>query len=93
MKTLAAVLLLAFSALVRAEPIAYATQDSVRVTLHSGPCTLTGVKNLPLRATWANGDARFEGCFGSFGPVLGFYFDDNTVAVVPLSAFRKLEAL
>ena len=65
--------------------------DGAVVTLHSEPCALKEVSNLPKRATWDEKGKTFEGCWGvsPFGVAM-LYFSDRTVAVVPAEAFRKV---
>lgn len=74
-----------------AEPVAYATRDGVTVTLHSEACAVKGIKNLPNRATWDEGGKRTEGCAGMFGPVVGLYFADQSMAVVSVELFQRFE--
>lgn len=90
MRYLIVILMFVFSA-AQAEPIAYATRDGITVTLHSEPCTVQGIKNLANRATWDENGKRTEGCAGMFGPVVGFYFEDQTMAVVSVELFQRFE--
>jgi hypothetical protein len=82
----------AFLQFANAEPMAVAVKGNVRVTVYDEPCALVNeVTNLPRRATWDEGSEHYEGCFGTFpNGVLGFYFTDKTVAVVPRSDFRPV---
>ena len=74
-----------------AADIAIAQTDKFTVIVTDEPCRLgTLVTNLPLRATWKSADGSFEGCWGTWGTVLGFYFDDRTVGLLPTTAFRKV---
>lgn len=90
MRYLIAALMFVFSA-AHAEPIAYVTRDGITVTLHTEKCAIEGITNLSNRATWDEGGKRVEGCVGSFGSVLGFYFADQTMAVVSVDLFRPFE--
>lgn len=80
---------------VYAEPLAIANVNNgqVVITVYTEDCQLKDVvSNLPKRATWTEGGKTYEGCVGvypSFG-VAGFYFNDKTVAVVPLQAFARV---
>ena len=75
-----------------AEPILKAEANGVVITIYNEPCTHSEVANLPYRATWSQDGKVFDGCVGAFKSfgVAAFYFDDKTVAVVPLELFHKL---
>lgn len=76
----------------RAEPVYQAVTGNVRRVLHDDACTLKEITNLPRRATWTEGGATFEGCWGARpeqGVVLA-YFTDKTVAAIPISVFVKV---
>ena len=72
-------------------PVAVSQGEGVTVTLHDEPCKLTAVVDLPSRATWTEGGATLEGCYGvhSAGPVV-LYFTDRSIALLPRSAFIPL---
>ena len=72
-------------------PVAVSQGEDVTVTLHDEPCALTAVVDLPRRATWTEGGATLEGCYGvhSAGPVV-LYFVDRSIALLPRSAFIPL---
>jgi hypothetical protein len=74
---------------VDAKPIAITSNEGVTITLYDEPCALAAVSNLPQRATWVEGNKRFEGCFGARPDVGGVlaYFDDGSVALIPMRAF------
>lgn len=76
----------------RADPIAQAAAgNGVQVVLHSEPCALKEITNLPNRATWTEAGASFEGCFGvrpETGVVIA-YFTDKTVVAIPNRRIRK----
>ena len=77
-----------------AADIAIAQTDKFTVTLMDEPCRLTNlISNLPLRANWKSADGSFEGCWGGWGNVLALYFDDRTVALLPVTAFRKVTGI
>lgn len=70
-----------------------------RIALTDEPCALKAVSNLPYRATWRDGATNYEGCYHLFAVVvqragqpevqrwIASYFDDRTVAVIPLEVF------
>lgn len=72
-------------------PIFEASHDGVRIVVYDEPCKLPAVANLPRRATWAEKGKTFEGCAGisPIGVVM-FFFDDKTVAAVPVQAFTRV---
>lgn len=76
-----------------AEPMFAASQGNVTITVYSEKCAhLDQVTNAPNRATWKEGDKVYDGCVGAI-PELGvayFWFEDKTVAVVPLQMFEKV---
>lgn len=85
-------LLLALVSKVYAAAIFGLENNGVTVTLYTEDCQLKTVSNLPYRATWVEGGKTFEGCWGArpeAGVVLGF-FDDGSIAMMPIQAFRKL---
>ena len=78
--------------IVYGEPLAAAEQGSVRIVLHSEPCAIKAVANLPKRATFHEGGKTYEGCVGLFremGMFL-FYFEDKTVFAVPEPFFNRV---
>lgn len=89
--------LLNFAALkAEAAPLVQATDDAgVTVTLTDEPCKLTSIANMPYRATWRGPKRLMEGCF-SVVPEVGLvvmFFDDKTVKLAAVSAFKPLERL
>lgn len=77
-----------------AEPLFQTSDDSVTITLHSEPCAIKAVTNLPRRATWQEKGKVIEGCWQIFGNVVGFYFlDDKTVGVAPAGVFKKVSGV
>ncbi|SRR5229473_278741 len=75
-----------------ADPLFSATAEGATITLTDEPCTLKAIGNLPYRATWVEKDKTYEGCWGA-RPDIGFvlaYFDDLSVALIPMQAFRKV---
>jgi hypothetical protein len=75
-----------------AEPMVKANVQGIEITVYTEDCALKNVvSNLPKRATWVEKGKTFEGCAGAtqFG-VLIFYFNDKTVAVVPVEHFAKV---
>lgn len=92
---IAAALIIAFyPRQARADPIAQTTAGAVTVLLHNEPCALKEITNLPNRATWLEGGAVVEGCFGvrqDTGVVIA-YFTDKTVVAIPLQAFARVHS-
>lgn len=91
---LIAVLIYLFTwpAAVFSAPIFAADAQNVRIVLTDEPCTLKAVSNLPFRATWTEKEKVYEGCWSprpDEGYVVG-YFEDLTVALIPIQAFKKL---
>ena len=82
-----------FAVKAQAEPLYRAdTGDSV-ITVHSEPCAVQAVGNLPKRATWQEKGKTYEGCAGQHPqfPILIFYFaGDKSVVVVPVQLFQKV---
>ena len=76
-----------------AAPVAVATVSDVKVTLFDEPCAIGYVTNLPLRATWVQGDKVFAGCYAVFpeSSAAGLWFDDGSVSVIPLGLFRMVK--
>ena len=86
---LVVIIALSYASQVKAGPIAQAESQGIVITVYKEPCKLPAVSNLPVRATWLENGKTYEGCAAS-NPQLGvvvFYFDDKTVAVVPLQIF------
>lgn len=80
--------LLAYPA--EARTLAVAVKGGVSVALTDERCQLEAVSNLPSRAVWTEQGRSFEGCYGVNGMDIVAYFDDRTVAVLPLHLFRPL---
>lgn len=77
---------------VRADPLFSATAEGATITLTNEPCKVPAIGNLPFRAVWVEKDKTYEGCFGvrqDLGLVLA-YFDDRSVALIPIQIFRKV---
>lgn len=78
-----------------ADPMAkvIANGGQVVITVYTEDCARKDVvTNLPKRATWAEDGKTYEGCVG-IQPEAGvamFWFDDRTVAIVPLQAFVRV---
>jgi hypothetical protein len=56
---------------------------------------LDGIANLPRKAVWHENGKEVEGCWGGrpdVGAVI-FYFSDKTVALAPISGFRKVVSI
>lgn len=91
---LSTVILALWAGKVYAEPMAVANVNGGQVVImvYTDDCNLKDtVINLPKRATWTEGGKTFEGCVG-VQPEAGvamFYFDDKTVAIVPLQIFAR----
>jgi len=91
----ALVLGLLLSASSLAAVVAQSSAGTVRVILTDEPCKLPVVTNLPFRAQWLEGKEKFEGCWApsSAAPVVMAYFDDKTVAVIPMQFFQEVQSL
>ena len=76
---------------VHAGPIAIAKAGAVTITLYDEPCALPAVANLKQRATWAEPGKTYNGCWGAseLGVVM-LYFEDLTVAAVPMQVFVRV---
>ena len=77
----------------KAEPMFRADAGDAVVTVHTEPCAVKAVGNLPKRATWVEKGKTFEGCAGQHPmfPILIFYFEgDKSVVVVPIELFQKV---
>lgn len=62
------------------------------VVLYDEPCKFPAVVgNLKYRATWAEKNKVFEGCWGlSVFRVVLLYMDDKTVSAIPMPMFEKV---
>ena len=69
------------------------SEDGIRIELTDEPCKLTAVTNTPRRATWTERGKTTEGCWGVMSGMVGAYFDDRTIAVMPKEAFVKVRSL
>lgn len=81
-----------YAAKVSADPLFSATAEGATITLTDEPCKVPAIGNLPFRAVWVEKDKTYEGCFGvrqDLGVVLA-YFDDRSVALIPIQLFRKV---
>ena len=77
----------------KAEPMFRADAGDAVITVHSGPCTVAAVGNLPRKATWREKGKTYNGCAGQHPmfPILIFYFEgDKSVVVVPIELFQKV---
>jgi hypothetical protein len=76
------------------EPLFRVSHEGVVITLHNEKCEMKEVSNLPHFATWEEKGKSFKGCWG-FNPlgVVMLYFSDKTIAVVPASAFTKVQGV
>jgi len=82
-----------FAGKASAEPLYQADTGDAKVTVHSEPCAVAAVGNLPKRATWEEKGKTYEGCAGAHPafPLLVFYFSgDRSVVVIPNEMFRKM---
>jgi len=82
-----------FSAKVLADPIGKAEAEGAVITFYNEPCLIKDqITNLPFRAEWVEKDKTYQGCFG-IRPDIGMvvaWFDDRTVALIPLQAVKKV---
>lgn len=77
-----------------AAPIAVGGNETIQVTIYDEPCKLAGApKNLTNRATWKEAGKITEGCVAPFGPVVGGYFADKTMVVMPSASFRPVSEI
>lgn len=86
------VVLAVFMAPLQAEPMAVADRNGIKITLDTDKCALPEVTNLPLKATWEEKGKVYQGCWGP-NPDVGVvvaYFDDKTVALIPMQYFEKI---
>lgn len=77
---------------VNAAPLVSASAEGAIITLTDEPCALKAISNLPFRATWVEKDKSYEGCYGvraDVGLVVA-YFNDATVALIPMQVFKKV---
>ena len=81
-----------FPLIAKAAPVLQVSDGSGTITVYDEPCALKTVSNLQYRATWTEGKKTFEGCIGPWGAmgVAVAYFDDGSIAVVPLQALKKV---
>lgn len=88
---LAFIVLLTFSTGVFAKPVLRTVSGAVTITLYDDKKTCSQASNLPRKAVWLEGGKATEGCWGvsSLGVVM-FWFEDNTVASAPATAFVEI---
>lgn len=83
--------LLAVPFFAHAGPLANAEEGGLRIVLTDEPCALKhAVTNLPLRTTWTEHGKTSEGCYVVTSAAVIAYYDDKTVAMIPLSAFKRV---
>ena len=78
---------------VHAKNIGVASHEDVRVYLTDEPCEISVVINLPYKAVWKDTKGQHEGCWGPFGQNVGLYFEDKTVAVIPVYHFKSVQEI
>lgn len=77
-----------------AEPIAALNETGVQIMLYNDKCQMAAPTNLKYRAVWTERGKIFEGCFMVFlGLSVGAYFDDNTMAVMPVELFKPVQEI
>jgi hypothetical protein len=75
----------------RADAVAVANIEGVKITLFNEKCELKEVSNLPYKATWVEDGRTYKGCWAANqGFVVGFFVDDKSVAVMPMRIFQKV---
>jgi hypothetical protein len=78
-----------------AEPRFAAEGDNGAViTLYDDPCELKEqITNLPFKATWTEGEKRFEGCWAPVQQlgIAQMWFTDKTAFPVPLQALKRVQ--
>ena len=80
---------------VYADPVMQLTEGDLQIVLHDSPCKLKDVVNLPRKAVWMEKGKTFEGCWGvrpDAGAVI-FYFEDKTVGLAPMQAFKRTTSI
>lgn len=92
MRKLLLVLLLCLACPSNAAVLATAASHGLVISVTDEACTLKQVSNLPFRATWRDGRKVYEGCYSVFaeGQAVAAYFDDGSVAVIPVAAFKPV---
>lgn len=92
-KLVIAAALILFPSVAYAAPVAVMDRDGIGITLFDEPCKFTHIVNYKYRATWSEDGKTFEGCFGlnTASRVIVAYFDDKSIAVVPMSFFRPVK--
>jgi hypothetical protein len=81
-----------FPTLAMGKAIYAAEVHGIRIVLTDEKCELSVVSNLPLKATWYQGDKAFTGCWGLMGDtVMGYFPEDRSVAAIPTHVFKKLQ--
>lgn len=81
---------------VYAEPVLEASEDGVRVVLHTDKCALKEVSNMPYRVVWHEKGKQIEGCWlprPDAGVVMMFFAADRTVALASIQSFRRVTSL
>lgn len=74
--------------------VALVRGSGITVVLTDEACALKeNVTNLPMRATWREGQKLYEGCFGVHGELVLLYFADRTVVGVPVGAFEPVTGI
>jgi len=72
-----------------AQPLAvFSDEKGVTVTLTDEDCKLKHLVQLPYRATWKEPGKVFEGCYGVRPGMIISYWEDKSIAILPMGAFR-----
>jgi hypothetical protein len=78
------------------EPVLEASEDGVRVVLHTDKCALKEVSNAPYRAVWHENGKTVEGCYfvrPDYGVVILYFAADRTLGIAPIRAFRRVTSI
>jgi hypothetical protein len=92
---LAAILILVAGG-VYGEPVLEASEDGVRVVLHTDKCALKEVSNMPYRVVWHEKGKQIEGCWmprPDAGIVVMFFAADRTVGVAAIQSFKRVTSI
>ena len=77
-----------------AEPLLQVQSGNIRIVLHSEPCELRAIANLPHRAEWIVRNETFAGCWtlDVFDQIV-MYFEDRTAVTVPAKLFVAVRGI
>ena len=77
--------------------VANAADRTAEIVLHNEDCKLppTVIRNLPFRVVWHDrlNLKSYEGCFGVKDDRVMMYFEDGSVAVLPIGSFTTMRGI